>query len=59
MFDMVKLQDYKKIMHNKTVLYLYNRHNPISDDKINQAGQTNTHIEVAMKSRMKKIENYK
>lgn len=59
MFDMVKVEDYKKIMHNKTILYLYNRNNPISDDKINQTGQTNTHIEVALKPRMKKIDNYK
>jgi len=57
MFDMVKPENFNKIKHNSSILYLYNRENPISDDKINQYGQTNTHIEVAKKNRMKKIDN--
>lgn len=48
-----------KVKHNEKILYVYNRDNPISEDKINQKRQTGVHLEVLKKKPFKRIENYK
>jgi hypothetical protein len=44
---------------NDTILYVYNRSNPISDDKVNQQLQWDIHAEISNKPSFNKIENYK
>ena len=45
--------------HNTEKLYVYNRDNPISDDKKNQNLQWSIHEEINNKPSFKLIENYK
>jgi hypothetical protein len=50
---------YNKVKFNDTILYVYNRSNPISDDKVNQQLQWDIHAEISNKPSFNKIENYK
>ena len=59
MFPIMEMAGFEKVKYNDVALYIYNRENTISDDKIDQAGQTGTHMEISRKPRFKKIENYK
>lgn len=56
---LLELAGYDKVKHNKSILYIYNRNNPISDDKVNQALQWQVHTEINAKTPLKKIDNYK
>lgn len=47
-----------KIIHNKKIIYTYNRDNPINDDKVNQKLQWDIHDEINKKEKFKKIKNY-
>lgn len=58
-FNLLELAGPDKTIHNKDVLYIYNRDNPISDDKVNQELQWRVHQDVSNKNPLKKIENYK
>ncbi len=55
----IVLTGYDKLKYNSSVLYIYNRDNPISEDKINQKAQWDVHQSVSNKTPMKQIENYK
>ena len=44
--------------YNEKPLYVYNRNNPISDDKVNQQLQWDIHTEISKKTPFKQIENY-
>lgn len=59
MFPIMEMAGYEKVKFNDTILYVYNRNNPISDDKVNQQLQWNIHSEISNKPSFKKIENYK
>ncbi len=59
MFPIMEMAGYEKVKYNDKVLYIYNRNNPISDDRVNQALQTGIHVEINKKPSFKKIENYK
>lgn len=59
MLPILEMAGYNKTKFNDTILYIYNRNNPISDDKVNQALQTAIHIEINNKKSFKKIESYK
>ena len=59
MFPIMEMAGYDKVKFNDTILYTYNRGNPISDDRVNQALQTNIHMEINKKPCFKKIESYK
>jgi len=50
---------FDKVKYNDTSLYIYNRSNPISDDRVNQQLQWNIHLEINKKPSFKKIKNYK
>ena len=59
MFPLLELAGKEKTLFNDTILYIYNRDNPISDDKVDQQLQWNVHKEVSNKTPLKKIDNYK
>lgn len=56
---MLELAGYDKVKHNEKPLYIYNRDNPISDDKVRQQLQWDIHAEILEKKPFKKIESYK
>lgn len=58
MFPIMEMAGCSKVKFNDTILYTYNRGNPISDDRVNQALQTGIHIEISKKPVFKKIESY-
>jgi len=58
MFPIMEMAGYDKTLFNDTILYTYNRDNPISDDKVNQQLQWDIHKEISDKVSFKKIENY-
>jgi glycosyltransferase involved in cell wall biosynthesis len=59
MFPIMEMAGYNKVKFNDTILYVYNRSNPISDDKVNQQLQWDIHAEISNKPSFSKIENYK
>lgn len=59
MFPVMEMSGYDKVKFNDTILYTYNRGNPISDDRVNQALQTGIHIDISKKPVFKQIESYK
>lgn len=58
MFPIMEMAGLDKIKFNDSTLYIYNRNNPISDDKVNQQLQWNIHKEINAKPKFKKIESY-
>lgn len=58
MFCLMELAGYEKTLFNDTILYIYNRENPLSEDKINQQAQWDVHKEVSKKIPLKKIDSY-
>lgn len=59
MFPIMEMAGYDKTKFNNTILYIYNRDNPISDDKVDQQLQWDVHKEVAGKTPLQKIDSYK
>ncbi len=59
MFTIMEMAGYEKTMFNDTILYIYNRDNPISEDKVNQQAQWDVHKEVSKKSKLNQIQGYK
>jgi glycosyltransferase involved in cell wall biosynthesis len=59
MFPMLEMAGVEKVAFNDTILYIYNRNNPISDDKVNQQLQWDIHTEISNKKSFNKIEDYK
>lgn len=57
MFPILEMAGHEKTKFNDTILYIYNRNNPISDDKVDQTLQTNIHIEINKKPKFKKIDS--
>ena len=58
MFCIMELAGYDKTMFNDTILYIYNRDNPISEDKIDQQAQWGVHKDVSMKESLKRVDSY-
>jgi glycosyltransferase involved in cell wall biosynthesis len=58
MFPIMEMAGYNKVKFNDTNLYIYNRSNPISDDRVNQALQTAIHVEISNKPVFKQISDY-
>ena len=58
MFPIMEMAGYDKVKFNDTILYTYNRGNPISDDRVNQEMQTSIHMEINKKNKFEKIESY-
>ena len=56
---MIEMAGFNHIFHNEKKLYVYNRENPISEDKVNQQLQWDVHNEVNHKTPFKEIESYK
>lgn len=56
---MLEMAGLEHVFYNNKKLYVYNRGNPISDDKVNQILQWEIHEEICHKSSFKKINNYK
>jgi glycosyltransferase involved in cell wall biosynthesis len=56
---MLEMAGLKHTFYNDKKLYVYNRGNPISDDKVNQNLQWKIHEEINKKKAFKQIENYK
>lgn len=59
MFPILEMAGVEKVAFNDMILYIYNRNNPISDDKVNQQLQWNIHTEISNKKSFEKIEDYK
>ncbi len=59
MFPIMEMAGFDKVKFNDSILYTYNRSNPISDDKVNQQLQWDIHTEISNKPAFKKIETYK
>lgn len=59
MFPIMEMAGYDKTRFNDTILYIYNRDNPISDDKVDQQLQWSVHREVSNKMNLMKIDSYK
>ena len=57
-FPIMEMAGLNKIKFIDKVLYIYNRDNPINDDKVNQQLQWDIHKEISHKPQFKKIENY-
>lgn len=56
---MLEMAGKEHIFYNDTPLYVYNRDNPISDDKVNQQLQWDIHAEILRKKPFERIESYK
>ena len=56
MIPIMEMAGYEKIKYINKVLYIYNRDNPISDDKVNQQLQWDIHTEIIKKSTFKQID---
>jgi glycosyltransferase involved in cell wall biosynthesis len=59
MFPIMEMAGLDKVKFNPSVTYIYNRSNPISDDRVNQQLQWDIHAEISNKKPFSKIENYK
>lgn len=59
MFPIMEMAGLEKTLYNDEVMYMYNRDNPISDDKVNQQLQWDIHKEISGKKKFNKIESYK
>jgi glycosyltransferase involved in cell wall biosynthesis len=58
MFPILEMAGVEKVAFNDTILYIYNRNNPISDDRVNQQMQWDIHTEISNKPTFNKIEKY-
>jgi glycosyltransferase involved in cell wall biosynthesis len=58
MFCIMELAGYDKTRFNDTILYTYNRSNPISEDRVDQQAQWDVHKEVAKKEPLTQVEDY-
>ena len=56
---MLEMAGLEHTFYNNKKLYVYNRDNPISDDKVNQNLQWEIHTEICQKKPFNKIKNYK
>jgi glycosyltransferase involved in cell wall biosynthesis len=59
MFCLLNLTPYEKAKFVDEILYIYNRSNPISEDKVDQAWQWAVHQEVSNKPNLQPISSYK
>ena len=55
---MLEMAGLEHIFYNDKPLYMYNRENPISDDKVNQQKQWDIHAEILKKKPFERIETY-
>jgi FkbM family methyltransferase len=55
---MLEMAGFEHVKHNAKPLYIYNRDNPISDDKVNQQKQWDIHEEILNKPAFHRINSY-
>jgi hypothetical protein len=56
---MLEMAGLDKVYHNtKKITYIYNRSNPINNDKVNQKLQWDNHAHILTKNKWNKIEKY-
>ena len=58
MFAIMEMAGHEKTHFNDTILYIYNRDNPISEDRVDQQAQWDVHKAVSQKTPLKQIETY-
>lgn len=58
MYPLLEMAGFDHTKHNKKPLYVYNRDNPISDDKVDQQLQWSIHEEILNKTPFHKIDTY-
>ncbi len=56
---MLEMAGFEHVKHNLKPLYIYNRDNPISDDKVDQQLQWDIHEEILTRPKFKQIKNFK
>jgi len=59
MFAIMEMAGHEKTLFNDTILYIYNRDNPISEDRVDQQAQWDVHKAVSQKTPLTQIETYK
>ena len=58
-YPMLEMAGLDKVYHNtKKITYIYNRSNPINNDKVNQKLQWDNHAHILTKNKWNKIEKY-
>lgn len=55
---MLEIAGFEKTKYNEKALYVYNRENPISDDRVNQQLQWDIHTEISKKAKFTQISDY-
>jgi glycosyltransferase involved in cell wall biosynthesis len=55
---LLEIAGFERVKHNTKPLYMYNRDNPISDDKVNQHKQWDIHAEILKKPSFKQVSDY-
>lgn len=58
MYPMMEIAGFNKIKYVDHIWYVYNRDNPISEDKVDQQGQWGVHKEVLAKKPFQQVKNY-
>jgi glycosyltransferase involved in cell wall biosynthesis len=59
MFPLLEMAGFNYTKFNDTILYTYNRSNPISDDRVNQQLQWSIHNEISNKKKFERVNDYK
>lgn len=57
-YPILEMCGLNKIHHNTKPVYIYNRNNPINDDKVDQQKQWDIHADILKKESFKKLESY-
>ncbi len=57
MYPIMEIAGFDKIKYNDKSLYIYNRENPISDDRVRQKMQWDIHADILKKKSFTKIDN--
>ncbi len=58
MIPLMEMAGFNKVKFNDKIWYIYNRDNPISDDKVSQKTQTDIHTEITRKKPFTNVKNY-
>jgi len=56
-YPLLEMAGLDRLKHNTKPVYIYNRHNPINDDKVNQQLQWSVHADILKKKPFKRLEN--
>jgi hypothetical protein len=58
MFPIMEMAGFEKVKYSNNIWYVYNRDNPISDDRVSQALQHQIHAEISDKPNFERIDSF-